>query len=267
MKTIIAGTDFTSSSINACKYAALLAQKLKCKLTIFNLFEAPVIHSNMGLFGISYTTQRKESENKTGKLIKEIQKLFLKLEIHELVTYGSFNYELENYAKEHQIEAMVMGLAAKDEISKLIYGSHGVDIAGKIDCPVIIVPEKYTKHNLTSILLAVDNNEKLVKSSLTGFEKFVKESKSKLSLVHIRTEEELFHPVTLKLTLNSIKLPIEIVKAKDIQEGIKKYLSSEKYDLVSIISKRHSAFYNFFVESTTKKIAFSAKVPVMAIHE
>lgn len=267
MKTIIAGTDFTPSSINACKYAALLAQKLNCKLTLFNLFEAPVIHSNMGLFGISYTSERKASENKTEKLIKEIQKLFPKIKINELVTSGSFNYELENFTKEHQIEAMVMGLAAKDKISKFIYGSHGVDIAGKIDCPVIIIPEKYTKHKLSNVLLAVDNNEKLMKSSIAGFEKFIKETKSKLNLVHIRTEEELFHPLTFKITINSKKLPIEMVKAKDIEVGLKKYCSKSNYDLVAIISKKHSAFYNLFVESNTKKVAFATKVPVMAIHE
>jgi nucleotide-binding universal stress UspA family protein len=267
MKTIIAGTDFTPSSINACKYAALLAEKLKCKLTIFNMFEAPVIHSNMGLFGISYTTERKANENKTEKLIKEIQRSFPKIMINELVTSGSFNHELEQFVKEHQVEAMVMGLAAKDRISKYIYGSHGVNIAGKINCPVIIVPEKYTKHKLSNALMAVDNNEKLVKSSLTGFEKFIKQTKSKLDLVHIRTEDELFHPVSFKMTFNGKKLPIDIVKAKDIEVGIKKCFSVVKYDLVAIISKKHSAFYNLFVESNTKKVAFVAKVPVMSIHE
>jgi nucleotide-binding universal stress UspA family protein len=267
MKTIIAGTDFTPSSINACKYAAMLADALKCKLTIFNLFEAPVIHSNMGLYGISYTSQRKISENKTDKLINEIQKSFPKLKINEIVTSGSFNYELENFANEHQVEAMVMGLAAKDRISKFIYGSHGVNIAGKIECPVIIVPEKYTKHKLSSVLMAVDNNEKLAKSSLTGFERFLKLTKAKLDLVHIRTKDELFHPLTFKMTINSKKLPIEIIKAKDIESGIKKSCSGVKYDLVAIISKKHSAFYNFFSESTTKKVAFVAKVPVISIHE
>jgi len=267
MKTIIAGSDFTPSSVNACKYAALLADKLKCKLTIFNLFQAPVIHSNMGLYGISYTSERKAHENKTDKLINEIQKSFPKLKISEIVTSGSFNYELENFAKEHLIEAMVMGLAAKDRISKFIYGSHGVNIAGKIECPVIIVPEKYTKHKISSVLLAVDNNEKLAKSSLSGFEKFLKLAKAKLDIVHIRTEDELFHPLTFKMTINSKKAPIEIIKAKDIETGIKKCCSGGKYDLVSIISKKHSAFYNFFSETNTKKVAFVSKVPVMSIHE
>jgi nucleotide-binding universal stress UspA family protein len=187
MKTIIAGTDFTPSSVNACKYAAFLAQKLNCKLTIFNMFEAPVIHSNVGLYGISFTTQKTISVNKTEKLIKELLELFPKIKIDQFVTNKGFKYELENYTNDHQIEAAVMGLATKSRISKFIYGSHGVDIAGKINCPVIIVPEKYKEHKLTKVLLAVDNNAKLLKSSLYDFENFIKESKAKLVILHVRT--------------------------------------------------------------------------------
>ncbi len=54
MKTIIVGTDFSQSSLNACQYAASLAQKLICKRSLFNLFEAPVIHSNTGKYEVSY---------------------------------------------------------------------------------------------------------------------------------------------------------------------------------------------------------------------
>ena len=267
MKTIIAGTDFTASSINACKYAAMLAQKLNCKLTIFNMFEAPIIHSNMGLYGISYTSQRQSSERKADKLLKEIHKLFPKIKITEFITTGSFKQELEIFTASHQVEVAVMGLEAKTKISKFIYGSHGVDVAGKIDCPVIIVPEKYKKHKLDNMVLAVDNNEKLLKSSLHSFENFVQLSKTKLKLLHVRTEDEIFEPVITSMKINNKKIAIELKKAKDIQDGLKMYCGKNKIDLVTIISKKHSAFYNLFIESATKKVAFTAKVPVMAIHE
>ena len=267
MKTIIAGTDFTPSSINACKYAALLAQKLNCKLTIFNMFEAPIIHSNVGLFGFSYTSLRNGSQNETHKLIQALSKLFPKIEINQFVTSGSFKTEIENFTATHKVEAAVMGLEAKNRISKFIYGSHGISIAGKIDTPVIIVPQKYKIHKLSKILLAVDNNEKLHKSSLKGFEKFVKQSKAGLNLLHVRTRDEIFDPGFNTLKINGKKLSIKLIKAKHIQNGIIKYMKKTDVDLISIISKKHSVFYNFFSESNTKKVAFAANVPVMSIHE
>ena len=267
MKTIIAGTDFTPASINACEYAAFLAQKLNCKLIIFNLFEAPILHSNVGLYGISYSGQKSESLQRTGKFVKQLQNHFPKISIDYFVTFGGFKRELENFVAEHKIEVAVLGLAAKNKISKFIYGSHGVDLAGKINCPVIIVPSSYKTHKLSKVLLTVDSNEKLQRSSLKGFERFIENSKTKLSLLHVRTEDELFHPIKTTLTINGKALPIEEKRSKDIQNGVKKYCAVNNSDLVAIISKKHSVFYDLFIESHTKKIAFAANVPVMAIHE
>lgn len=94
MKTIIAGTDFSSSSINACKYAAMLAEKLNCKLVLFNMFEAPIVHSNMGMYGITYTSMRKQSQDKISKLVEELSKLFLGIKIQPFITNGFFMQEL-----------------------------------------------------------------------------------------------------------------------------------------------------------------------------
>lgn len=267
MKTIIACTDFSEASYNACRYAAFLALKLNCKLTIFNLFDAPVIHANTGLFLISYQGRKNAGTQQVHKLVSRLQSQFPKLKMDHFVTSGGFKTELEAFVKAHRVEAAVMGLAAKSRISKFIYGSHGMDVAGKIDCPVIIVPSGYKKHQLSRVLLTVDNQEKVHSASLKGFENFIKESKAKLDLLHVRTQEEIFVPAIDTLKINGKKLKIDTINAHDLQLGVKKYSSPGSVDLIAIISKKHSAFYNFFAESHTKKLAFSAKVPVMSIHE
>ncbi len=267
MKTIIACTDFSEASYNACRYAAFLAHKLNCKLTLFNLFDAPVIHSNTGLYLISYNSQKATTEYKTQKQIARLQSQFPKLSIDSFVATGGFKQELAAFTKAHRVQAAVMGLAAKSRISRYIYGSHGVDIAGKIDCPVIIVPSNYKKHQLSKVVLAVDSHEKLLKSSLYGFESFIKESKARLDLLHVRTESEVFNPVVHTLRINGKNLKIAVTNAPDIESGVKKYCRPGNADMIAIISKKHSAFYNFFTESNTKKVIFAAKVPVMSVHE
>ncbi len=267
MKTIIAGTDFSQSSLNACQYAAFLAQILNCKLVLFNLFEAPIMHSNTGLYGISYTSQRLLSEKNIDHLTIELQKHFPKVKISPFVTSGSFRQELENFTKIHQVEAAVMGLEAKTQIAKFIYGSHGLNIIGKIKTPVIIVPKNYKEHHLSKVLLAVDNNEKLQNASFEDFENFLSQSKARLNVLHVRTKEEVFDPLLRELKINGEKKPIESIQAKDLQRGIKKYCLEGNIDLITILSKKHGAFYNLFSESNTQRVAFTAKVPVMALHD
>ncbi|MBK7309917.1 MAG: universal stress protein [Bacteroidia bacterium] len=267
MRTVIAGTDFSTSSINACRYAAELAQISKCKLIIFNLFVAPVIHSNIGLYGFSYESIKKTSKDRTDKLITQLKREFPKINISVFATNGAFENELKKFTKAHKVEAAVMGLETKKRISKFIYGSHGINLVGKIDCPVIIVPSGYRTHKFSRVLLAVDNNEKLIKSSLKGFERFIKDTGSRIKVLHVRTDDEIFHPVTNTVSINKRKLAIDTIRAKDIQDGVKKYCSLGDISLVAIISKKHSLFYNLFSESNTKKIAFVSKLPVMSIHE
>lgn len=244
-----------------------MAEKLHCKLTIFNLFEAPLVHYNVGLYGISYAAIEENSQAKTLKVVEQLKKLFPRLEITMFISNGGFKKELKDFIAAHHVQAAVMGLDAKTRISKFIYGSEGVNIAGKIDAPVFIVPEQFKMHKLSRVLLAVDNTEKLGKTSLKGFEKFLIASGADVRLLHVRTEDELLEPAITSVKLNGKKVPIHVVSASDIQEGVRKFSKTESIDLVTIVSKKHSAFYNFFVESNTKKVAFSAKVPVLAIHE
>jgi nucleotide-binding universal stress UspA family protein len=266
MKTIIAGTDFTPSSLNACRYAAFMASKLNCKLTLFNLFEAPLMHSNSGLYGITYASQRNTSDKKTQNLINKLKQEFPKVKIDHFVTSGSFRETLEDFISRHLVEAVVMGLGTRDRISKFIYGSHGVNIAAKIDAPVIIIPEAYTNYRLSYVLLAVDNQEKLKKTPLLELDRLARQVKARTTPVHIRTEIEMFDPKTSFVKLSGKSLPIKTIESKDLESGIKKYLKDHKADMIAIISKKHSVFYNLFSESNTKKLAFISKVPVMALH-
>lgn len=268
MKTIIAGTDFSPSSLNACKYAALLAQKLQCKLMIFNLFQAPVLHSNSGLYGISYASVKKTSENEVAEVAQNLSKDFPSLKIDTFATTGGFEEELGVFIARHHIAAVVMGLEAKDKVSKFIWGSHGVSIAGKIDAPVILVPQKYKDHRLETMLIAVDNSDKLKTTSLKKVELLAKGMQAQVNLLHVRTPEEVINPakaVTVKV--NKQKLDVEVQKGKTIEDGIRFFCRDNEIDLVTIISRKHSVFYNLFNESVTKRVAFASKVPVMSIHE
>ena len=267
MRTNISGTDFTPSSLNACLYAAKLAKQLDCKLTIFNLFDVPVVHSNSGLFFITFDSQKKISEERMNKFIKKISDSEKGLHVEPFLTSGSFKIELENFISKHRVEAVVMGLATRSKLSRYIYGSHSTDIAGKVNAPVIIVPERYKKHKLKTVLLSVDNNEKLYHSSLGELERFVADAKASIKVLSVKTEDELFIPKQRELKLNGAVVKLNTIKSKDIETGVVNFCRKSKADLVVVLSKRHSALYNFFAETHTKRMAFASKVPVMAIHD
>jgi nucleotide-binding universal stress UspA family protein len=123
------------------------------------------------------------------------------------------------------------------------------------------------EHKLKNFLLAVDNNEKLSRPIVTQLSRLVKSLGASIKALYVRTEDELFVPAVKDITINGEKIAVDVRSSKDIQTGIKNYAENKGSDLIVIISKRHSVFYNLFAESHTKKVAFVAKVPVMSIHE
>jgi hypothetical protein len=217
---------------------------------------------------MSYSSIRDTSEDKLHKFEARIKKEFSKLNIEYFVTTGSFRNEIEAFVKKHRVQYVVLGMAVKNRFSKYLYGSHSTDIAGKVNAPVIIVPEQYKVHKLKTAIMGVDNREKLHKASLKKFEGFLKESGAGLKVLHVLTEDELFdHNKNQNIVVNHKKYHIDVVNESSLERGMKKYSLETKADLIAIISRKHSAFYNMFNETNTKTIAFASKVPVMAIHE
>lgn len=267
MQTILTTTDFTPSSLNACRYAAVLAGKLKCKLTILNLFDIPLVHSNSGLYFMSFQSTKKDHGDRLKKFEASLRKEHPRLKIETVITTGSLQNEVQTFVDAHQIRAVVMGLGVKTKLNRYLYGSHSTDLAGKIAAPVIIVPEKFTEHHLRAILVGVDNKQKLYHAKLEPFEIFLKESKAKLRLLHVRTEEEIFKPRQEALFLNHKAQKIISRDAKSVKQGILEYANEYACDMIVLISKKHSGFYELFSETNTKQIAFASNIPVMAIHD
>ena len=217
---------------------------------------------------MSFENVRETSEAKLKAQCKKLQKKHPKLIVEVFVSTGFFKQQLNSFIKTNKVGWVVMGLTTKDRFSKFIYGSHSTDIAGKISAPVIIVPDNFKRHSLHKILLSVDNKEKLHKSSLKAFERFAKETKTKVELLHVRTEDEMFsNKLKDVLKINGKNYKIKNVSASTIEKGVGAYIQDKKADLITIISKKHSAFYGLFNESNTKRIAVTSKVPVMAIHD
>ena len=267
MQTIVAGTNFSKSSLNACAYAAMLADKYKYKLVLFNLLDVSWVHANSGLFLLETYRERRKNEHKIKKHFEALKAMFPKLEITTFVSEGSFKKEIKNFIEHHPVKLIVMGLTEKNRFYKSIYGSHGVNIAGKLNAPVIIVPEQFKIHTIKHVVLAVDNAEKLHLSSLKEFEFLIKSMRPKVSVLHCRTKDEIFEPVKKQVKLNNTNYKIEERTAKNLEKGIKDFNQENYIDLVVIVSRKHSLFYNLFAESNTSQVAFDAKVPVMAIHE
>ena len=264
--TILVGVDYSKSAENALMYAALLASKTGSALMLMHVFDIPVLHTNSGIYFISYESIKEEHQNHLEKYKQLVLKKYPKMEVKTFVTSMSFKSEIKDLSNSKKIQYVVLGLETKSKIARFIYGTTSLDIAGKVDCPVIIVPQKYKEHKLSKTVLAVDNAEATKSKLFTKFVKFNERFKAKPSYVHIKTEDEL------NLGIKPVKkgkpeIKIEELESKSFVLWINRYVRENEVDLVTVVSQSHSLIYNLFSERNTKLIAFQSKIPVMSLHE
>ncbi|MCU0359225.1 MAG: universal stress protein [Bacteroidia bacterium] len=266
-KRILVGVDYTKSSLNAVDYAAGLAKQSGATLILFHVYEFPVVHTNAGLYMVDYKAIKRDDLARLEQLKKKTLDKHPGLQLEIGNSNMSFKAYVEELAAKKKIHVVVLGLETKGKISKFIWGTTGVDIAGKIDCPVVIVPESYTKHKYEKVMAAVDYKQDLKRVVIRKAEQFAKDNQMKCNLVHIQTEDELDFGIEAgERRKEAAKWNIELFKAKGFSEGVKKYVSQNKSDLVVLFSRKHSLVYRLFNETNTKTIAFNSNVPVMAVH-
>lgn len=263
---IVVGIDYTKSSVNALNYAKLLAYHSNCDLILFHLYDAPVLYTNSGLYMMSYKSVEKSNKEKLALFAKK----YLKEDTNyqAITTSGVFKDEIAALMKSNTIHSVVLGLESKSKMNRFIFGSTTTDVAGKIDCPVIIVPESYKKHAVGHTIIAIDNNESPNAKCFKKIKNFINSTQSKVSVYHIKTPNELIETKNDSFKIdNDLTYKILVKKSKSLIDGIKSAVTTSKAEAVIEIARKHSFVYRFFNESHTKGIAFGSKVPVIVVHE
>lgn len=265
-KTILVGIDYTKSSDNALYYAVMLAKRNKASVMLFHIYETPVIHTYSGAYFISYKEMQGFNMARLNKYKAKLEAKFPRVNFETFATYKSFKAGVSDLIKSRRVHYVVLGLESKSKFSKFIYGTTGLEVVGKISCPVIIVPERYKEHRLTKMVLALDNQKTVESKLMQKVKDFSKNFKAEMNAVHIKTENEFMLIPQKKAETANKKWKVNSVEAKNFETGIFSYVKESKTDLIAVFSHSHSVLYNLFNESNTKLLAFKAKIPVMSIH-
>lgn len=262
MKTILVGVDFTKSSDNTINYAIELAKQSEAKILLFHALMAPVVHTTSGLVFMDGKNFIKSEESKIKILQTELSKKHPEIKFDTELTYDNIREKVKKLSKKNKISLAILGLETKSKISKFIYGTTSTDLTGKVECPIITVPEKYKHHHIKKIIIAIDNKESISAGLSKRIHSVIKFLGAEAEYVHIKTEDEL--ELGEK---NRHPFPVTNIKAVNFQDGISTYSKKTKTDAIMLISHNYSAFHNLFIDSNSKKIILSSNIPVISIHK
>ena len=273
MKTIIVPTDFSETANNAVLYAAELAASIKAKLLLVHAYHVPVQVNEVPFVTITEVELKRDNEKALKKLEKKITSKVKGSNIETIAESGFAADVIQNITSERNVDLIIMGISGAGAVGEALLGSVAVDTVRNGEVPVIIVPAdaKFVKPG--KIVFAYDYADVKDKSTIAAIIQLVKLFGSRLMIVNVINESEsaTFKKAVAGLRmegmLEGVEHTLHFPVNNSVIDGINDFVRDTDAGMVAMIAHKHNVFYRLFNLSSTKKMAFHTKVPLLAIPE
>ena len=138
---ILVPTDFSDNAQHALDYAIALAKQTSAKI---HLLHTPVIPTYL-LMDLSYspgpeaiTRILNESQDAIDAQAKRIEEAGV--EHFSAIREGTVHEVIRDYAREHDVDLVVVGTHGRSGVSRLMYGSVTERVVKTVHTPIIVVP-------------------------------------------------------------------------------------------------------------------------------
>ncbi|QDT31847.1 universal stress protein [Thalassoglobus polymorphus] len=147
LKRILLATDFSECSEHALSYACGFAEVFDADLHLLTVFEPPA--AAYAEFGIGYDGVESVEKELVAEAARKLHTYpestwRKKLNLTRSVRTGRPFVEIVRYAKEHDIDLIVMGTHGRGAIVQMFMGSTAERVVRKAPCPVMTIhPEDH----------------------------------------------------------------------------------------------------------------------------
>ena len=134
IKRILCPVDFSESNASVNQYASMLAQSTNASITYFHAFLPDTAYGAPEYF---------DSELEEKRLLKELEEKFTPtikgIESSHVVEFGSPSDQIVIYAKENDIDMIVLGTHGRTGLLRVLMGSVAESVVRHAECPVLAI--------------------------------------------------------------------------------------------------------------------------------
>jgi len=143
LKKILLPSDFSEPSLIATRYGLELARQFGSTLHLMHAIEVPMAYSSVfGGYAPDHEQIEQFVQTELDNWISDEDADGLTIERHW--THGRAFVTILRYAKEHDIDLIVMGTHGRGFTAHLLMGSVAEKVVRKAPCPVLTIrPEDY----------------------------------------------------------------------------------------------------------------------------
>lgn len=273
MKRILVPTDFSPFAYYAAEVAAGLAKRTGARIFLLHAIEMPRYSVNDRFDEMSDTTEGlfvlKRAKQEFGKLIS--QPFFKEVDVAEVIQWEGVFETISEKAKEYEIDLIVMGSQGASGVKEFFIGSNTEKVIRTAPCPVLTVKDRIQDFNPKEVVFASN----FYGESQRNFEHLAKVIDlfgAKVNLLKVVT------PANFETTEYSRRLMHDFAEAaglKDytvniynemvVEQGIHKFSSEMKADVVAIETHGRTGLAHFFRQSLAEDVANHSTSPVLTV--
>jgi nucleotide-binding universal stress UspA family protein len=273
VKTLLAPTDFSASSINAVNYAADLALTVNAQLILINAVQFPIAASEFSLpesvmdeiidMG---TSDLEELANKLKKRTNE------KISISSEVLFGPVEQQIELISASKRPLALVMGIKPGKTFERAILGSTIFHAMNHIPYSLLIIPENYQFGPVREIGLACDLEDIEENLPFETIKEWLSLFRARLHIVHVSVKNKEFKTsqlsgsVSLQNQFDSFAPEFHYLNGINLEDELNHFAESINLDLLIIMPRTYGVFKSFH-KKHSKNLIRHIQIPVLSIHE
>jgi len=273
---ILIPVDFSDTSMLAIRHGAFVAQQTKASIHLLHVVNTHFASQDMfvPLVQIDNGSIEHKASEKLNQLAADMKAEY-KIEMSCAICTGSPSSEISKYAKEKNIDLIVMGTHGYSPMEELVIGSTALKVITKSSCPVMAMSNAASAHGkITKILLPIDNTVNSRQKVNYALEMAKKFNASVHALVLLGNNEDS-EKGAMETVMHQVE---ELAKEKsvsflsEIMTGVKNranttvdYGNKIGADLTIIMTDQDAELSGFFLGPYSQQVIHLSKIPVIAI--
>lgn len=271
MKKILVPTDFSDSSVNACRYARSLAPSLDARIRVVHVdHPTPVVID--GMIAASYYHED-EKKAKLEALIKPLTEdpndQLIDTPIESEYVPGLASDTLVEISSDYDL--IIMGTSGESNLLTQWLGSVSRDVMRQAHCPVWVIPPTFDFQPIRSIIMGytptMSDNEYLHQAA-----KWASKLNAHLHIVHVSINELSVDPLQhleqfIMHQLPDLKFTCRTITSDNVEEGIL-HVAKEVDASLIMLARQEKTLWQYLTKGhhSNRMIAL-ANLPVVILHE
>ena len=277
MKKILVPLDFSETSDNAFVYALEMAKRLKAELVLLHTFELPVVESQAMTFNYATIYETIELANfehfkeKMPKLRTIAQERNLDhIEMNHILMDGDLVDSIKKIITQENIDMVVMGTKGAEGWLENLIGTNTGSVLTNVSVPVLSVPDEAKFDKIETIAFTTRFRKKDIEALIKVLF-FAKRFHAKVKCLYVKTTSSDVTDETIKRWQSHFEdeanLQFFIIPNDNVKETIEDFLQNQDIDLLTMLTYKRNFFTELFTKTTTQKLSYHLKTPILAFHE